>query len=257
MEEDYITVYWAPGAFHKDEEQWTHIYAQPQSLSSLLRSQRIDDPLKETSNALGCPASNDLYKNIFVFNHTFDTSFDISNEESSFIYDNSNNLNYPFYLENRTTLSLRILRNPVFKNKINMTYNMSWLLFASEPVTARFTAPYVPPFSPAENTILSSGEFDIGKWYRNFVLDYQIPVGNTRFEFKEGDPMFYVEFLTDKKIIFKRYLLTETLMNLSDESAASPSRYGRFKSLAQRYSMSENSLVPQQVLKEIRNNLVE
>lgn len=251
-----ITIYWAPSPFTKNDEQWTHIYQEPKSLSSILRSQKIDEPLKEISNAFACPASNDLYKNIFVFNHAFDTSFAISKEESSYIYENSNELNYPFYLENRTTLSLEVLRKPAFKNKINFVYNMGWLLFASEPVTARFSAPYVPPFSPMKNAILSSGEYNIGKWYRDFVLDYQVPVGDINFEFKENDPMFYLELFTNKKIEFKRYMLNETLFNLAKETSATPKRYGRFKTLAQRYSMAEKALVPQQILSEIKKNLL-
>ena len=254
--EEHITIYWSPSPFTKNDEQWTHAYQEPQSLSSVLRSQKVEDTLKQTSSAFACPASNDLYKNIFVFNHAFDTSFKISNEESSYIYDHSDELNYPFFLENRSTLNLQVLRKPVFKDRINFVYNMGWLIFASEPVVARFTAPYLPPFSPMKNAILSSGEFNIGKWYRDFVLDYQVTVGNIDFEFKENDPMFYLELFTDKKIKFKRYMLTETLLNLAKETSATSSRYGKFKSLAHRYLMAEKSLVPQQVLSEIKKNLI-
>jgi hypothetical protein len=134
---------------------------------------------------------------------------------------------------------------------------MSWNFFASEPVTARFSAPFFPSAEPVKNSYLSIGEFDIGKWYRTFMLEYHVPITSTYFSIKQDQPLFFIEFFTNKKIKFKRYTMSSELANLALEAGQSPTRYGQRKSLFERYKMAHGAGVPKMVLREIQKNLVD
>jgi hypothetical protein len=111
--------------------------------------------------------------------------------------------------------------------------------------------------SPVPGALFSGGEFDIGRWFRPFNADWHIPIEDGRFVIKKGDPLFYVELLTDKKVEFKRFTMTRKIMNILIECVESPMRYGRNLSLDTRYDMAEASGLPARVLREIQTNLIE
>lgn len=247
-----ITVYWAPSHFAVDDSSWSLLYAEPISLSSFSRS------LKSTykDGVHRCPAFNDGLNNTFLFKSNIDDTAEFSSGLLKGIHSNPNN-NYPMIFSTSSHVSVHSYRNSSFNDHVNVEYNMGWLLFADEPVVAKFTAPYFPAIAPAEGAMLATGEFDIGTWYRPYVLDYHIPVDTQRLVFKENDPLFYVEFKTDKKVILKRYLLTSTLKNLETEVSASHFRYGSFKNLTQRYAQFKRANLRSQILTEIKKNLVE
>jgi hypothetical protein len=134
---------------------------------------------------------------------------------------------------------------------------MSWLFFADQSVEARFTAPYFPPVTPAEGVMLSTGQFNIGEWYRDFSLDYHIPFGTKELIFEENQPLFYLEIRTDKKVIFKRYNLTPELRRIADECSTSSDIYESNKPLLHRYNMFKRSSSPERVLSYIKENIVE
>jgi len=139
----------------------------------------------------------------------------------------------------------------------NLEYNMGWAFFADEPLLAKFTAPYMPTHSPTPGAILASGEFDIGQWLRPWHLDYFVPNQAGGMEFNVDDPLFYIEFKTDKKIMFKRFNRSPIIDNIMIESVQSPSRYGSRKTLSQRYSMAKKAKMQNIILNEIKNNLVD
>jgi hypothetical protein len=169
----------------------------------------------------------------------------------------SDELQYPLFINDVAPLQVKVLRPPSIEGTSNIVYNMSWLMFADEPLVAKFTAPYFPATSPAKDVILSAGEFDIGQWFRDFNLDYHVPYGTKELNFEENQPLFYVEFKTDKKIILKRFMLTNEIRNLASECAESRNRYGSFFSLPQRYNMAKESKMSEQILSLIKQNTID
>jgi len=125
------------------------------------------------------------------------------------------------------------------------------------PLTARFTAPYLPTVSPSPGAILACGEFDIGQWFRPFNLDYHIPLDNTRFTVEEGQDLAYVKFDTTKKVLLKRFTFNKVLHHYAYEMSNTPNRYAEYIPLSQRYQMSKNSKMNKLILKEKKNNFVE
>jgi hypothetical protein len=137
---------------------------------------------------------------------------------------------------------------------IEPTY--SWLFFASEPVVARFTAPYLPTVSPADDSLLVCGEFDIGQWYRPFVLNYMVPKHVPYLTILKNNPLFFVEFKTDKNIIFKQYEVNDALNTYSNKCLRSPVEVGRSYTLEPRYEWLNETITANAIINEIEKVLV-
>lgn len=252
---DFITVYWSPGTFEKTEESWEMFYSEPKRvISQFTDTSKIKKEKNTTKPIFGCPATKDLVNNLYYFDYPMDANltFDLVNG-----FDNPNGV-YPFRVKTEGSgLALSTPRPTSLEGYFPLEYNMSWLFFADEPLVARFTPPYFPFYSPMNGSILASGEFDIGQWFRPFHIDYHVPITTTSFNLETNDPLFYVEFKTNKKIIFKRYSLNKELASLSRECINSPSYFGQLKKLKERYRFAEKSKMKERVLSEIRKNLYE
>lgn len=250
-----IVVYWAPSAFD-ETESWNFLYREPSLLLQDLNNIRGKDG--RDMNIFACPASNDYFRNLYVVRSNIKEDFEFPggylrayeklevNPGDSVITDNIGN-----------KVIMTKSRDAAYKGYCNLAYNLRWIFFAEEPLTARFSAPSYPAFSPVDGAILASGDYDIGQWFRSYNLDYHFPLDAKKFSLDIDDPMFYIQFFTDKKIIFKRFVFTDRLRALAQEFVRSPNNYQRFLPLSQRYEMAKRSQALQIVAKEIKNNLVD
>jgi hypothetical protein len=248
---DYITVYWAPSPYVTQEVSWTYIYPEPTNIFSELNKSRNKEAEK-SKGLFSCPSYVDAMKNVYVLKSAMDDTINVPEE----LFTNEPP-NYPFQYDSGSKLATTVIRQSSFDNHINISYNLGWLMFADEPLEVRFVAPYFPATSPADGVILSAGNMNIGKWYRDYRIDYHVPLGVEKLIIKDNQPLAYVEFKTDKKIILKRYQVTPTLRNIATELASTGFRYGFLKSLEHRYQKAKEALVPQQVLTEIKKNLID
>lgn len=245
-----IEVYWAPATFIPEEESWSLLYQEPKPILSNLITNSVPKALMPT-----CPAVKETFKNVFSLDSSID---DYHTLDPKMLSEAAHRK-----IENET-ISGTGGKVPLFKPRatsidgyINVSYGLRWLFFASEPTTMRLTAPYYPAYSPTDSALFSAGEFDIGRWYRQTNLDWHLPVQSTSFEVKAGSPLAFIEFKTDKKIIFKRYKLTKTLMNLAFEISNSSNTMGKHKSLLERYRQAHSAKIPAMVMSEIQQNLID
>lgn len=248
-----IIVYWAPATFIPSSQSWNFLYREPYPLFLDLVSMKSKD--KRDNNIFSCPVSNDFFKNIFSVKSNLAESFDFP---EGFLKNAETIQDFPYELGPiNNKVSIQKVRESSYLNYVDIVYNMQWIFFSEEPLIARFTQPYYPAKSPCEGSLLSSGEFDIGRWFRKYNLNYHIPIDAKTFSIEVDDPLFYIELMTDKKVIFKRFNFTDSLYQLSNEFSQSPTRYGKFWPLSERYEMAKKSKVLDVVLKEIKNNLVD
>ena len=75
------------------------------------------------------------------------------------------------------------------------------------------------------------------------------------FEITEGEPVAYWQFHTNKRIVFKRFFLSEELKAFG-VNAANASRWLPGKTLQERYDMFRASKMQEQVLAQIHRNAV-
>lgn len=224
------------------------LYSEPEAIYSRIRRGQ------PTADINRCPSFRNLFKTVYSIDSTIDDEFDLP-YPAMLMYAKTPDKHVPLMTDSKVRFSK--VRPTAIDGYINVEYNLSWAFFASEPVTVRVTAPYYPAVSPVPGALFSGGEFDIGSWYRPFNMDYHIPLEPGKFSIKEGDPLYYLEVFTDKKVEFKRYSMNMKLMHMLTESVEAPMRYGRNLSLKSRYDMARRSNLAGRVLKEIRANLIE
>lgn len=256
--ENPITVYWTTSSFIQDEESWALLYRTPETLLSITRTLKSEKP--RTKLMLACPAVTSFMSNVHVFTNAINNTVEfpegvLTTFNDRTVENYAQGITLPV-LESK--LKVTSNRESSLKGYANVGYNMSWTLFSDEPLIAKFTAPYYPPTAPCEGALLSIGKFDIGSWYRPFNLDYHIPLNTSKLEFKEDDHLFYVEFETERPIIFKRFTENKLLSELSNELVTKyPAMFGKFRPLKTRYEDAKKAKIPQIVLSEIRKNVIE
>lgn len=253
-----ITVYWTTGSFSPEEDSWSFLYQSPESLLSIIKGLKSEQP--KINQLLACPAINSFIPTVYVFKHAITNTVKLPNgiltELSTRDPSNeSTTLTVPV-LESKLTVTSN--RASSLEGYANIGYNMSWLLFSDEPLMAKFTAPFYPPTAPCDGALLSPGRFDIGSWYRPYQLDYHVPIDTLELHFKENDHLFYVEFETERPIILKRFVENKVLRQIRNETVNKyPQMFGKFRPLKTRYEDAKKAKIPEIVLSEIKKNVVE
>jgi hypothetical protein len=245
-----IEVYWSPATYIPEQESWALLYPEPLPVFADLVKKSTPKNKFTT-----CPAVKNTLKNVFALRAAIDDTHTLDPRQLKQMAKSESE--YQTIESPDGFLPLQKPRASSIEGFIDVTYHMRWLFFASEPLEMRLSAPYFPANSPTEGALFAPGEFNIGKWYRQINLDWHIPVDSTSFSVKADDPLAFIEFKTDKKIVLKRYNLTQSLMNLAFEASDSSRRMGKFKTLVERYKQAHSAKIPQLVLSEIRKNLVE
>jgi hypothetical protein len=255
---DTITVYWSTPIYNPKQESWSMIYSEPTPLFSDLRKERSPEASNKSS-VFHCPAMADTFDNLFVVKQAVENTVSFQKDDLIKAEEAVRTGEHPagYGMFNDSKLNMWAIRPSSFDNNINIMFNQGWMFYASEPLIAEFTAPYFPPISPAPGARIAPGKFDVGQWYRPYMLDYHLPLDTKKLEFKEGDPLYYIKFHTTKKVVLKRYVFTEELEHLQKEHVGAPARYGRFMPLAKRYELAKQAKVREQILYHIKQNCVD
>jgi hypothetical protein len=202
-----------------------------------------------------CPATRSALRNIFSVHAPLTETIDLSDVPLIELASDFSLEAYPLPVSSR--IALKRMRPSSYSDHINVNYNLAWYFFAEKPLMVRMTAPYFPTSSPADGSILATGEFDIGQWFRPINLDYHIPSSATSFSVTENQPLAFFEFQTTDTIRFQRFMLTPELEQIGYECSESAIRYGQRKTLAQRYRMFSRAGLNKIVSNRISQNLVQ
>jgi len=248
-----ITVYWSPDTFDTNTPYDVNDFNDPVPLAKYSFHSQIND-----SYFWQCPSIRDVTRNTFAFTSKYDEYTTLDPAELQKIHDDNNltrkGIEPPVV---KTTLKMPVIaaRMNSLDNHVNFNYGRSWSFFADEPLEAKFTAPWLPPTAPYPGTIMAPGTFDIGRWFRPFHIEYFVPTTATSFEFKENEAFFYLEFLTDRKIIFKRFDIrdSKTLLGISTECVLTGVHFDQPYGLPKRYKMFKNKGYRQTILEELAN----
>jgi hypothetical protein len=238
---DSVTVYWS--------------YIGDQDFTSGPLPIRHDVFQKNIENSYfySCPAFKDSIRNVFTFKVNKEKHISLEKNQLLDVYNNPKNSDR--YTEGIPVAdNLYSIRDSSLNAHVNLLYGHSWIFFADQPLVARFTAPYSPPTSPTPGAMLAQGEFDIGNWYRSFNLEYFVPNTATEWNYNFGDPIFFVEFKTDKKIIFKEYDCqgSESLVRIEDNLVSTLDTMPIGSGLTARYKMFKQNKIKNKILSEIQ-----
>jgi len=158
------------------------------------------------------------------------------------------NFNFSF-LDNKTFNENVMFR--VFKDKW-IDLKLDHLFFSDESLEISVLPAYFNNNELINNSILCSGRFNIGKWYRPFNPSY-ILKQNT-FSIKRNDILYYIKFHTDKKINLIHYKFTPKLEDYLD-STLSLKKYLPKSSFKFIYNLFLEKKYNKRILDEIKANL--
>ncbi len=199
--------------------------------------------LLETGSYRKCSAATSFLKNTFTFLHPKTATISYQSKD--------NNLTFSTDFD-----AWNIREDKPIDGRPGIDYDFRWVFFCEEPLLMKFTPPYLHNTSDRVTATIASGQFDISKWFRPVNPSYLLWKDQYSITVTKDEPAFYIEFFTDKKVIFKQFELDEKLEMIAYETA-NFSNFFPFESLLQRYVRFIKGNRHKRVLNLIKNNLLE
>jgi hypothetical protein len=235
-----LNVYWS--SINDANEDWSILFDEPTSLiSELSLNKNKNNP---DNNLLRCPAVTDLGKNLFVIKAPLTTSASFIIEDGR--VSNKMDTNDSKWIVNRA---------PSLHNQLLTMYSHPIILFAEEDVDVMLSDPY---FSNAPHKTWGSivpGIFNCGAWFRPLQIEFNVWEGITDVSLVEGEHLGYIKFFTDKKVVLKRFSMTEELKGQA-RVCSSAGNWEPKVPLSKRYDRFKRTKRDKFVLDNIKKNLL-
>jgi hypothetical protein len=195
-----------------------------------------------SGSILKCPSVIDITKNNFVITSPMDIDITWQNgkisvpkEMSSYVQIRDDNSGF---------LSLTFIKYIFFTEEENLTMRVRNAFFTNNDFTKKCN--------------IIEGEFNIGQWFRAIDLAFYFKEPGT-VSIKKGDPLLYIEFQAKENIKMKKYMFTTELSQIN-QYCLQAKNYNKFpiaNYFNLLYTMFNKSKVKTQILKHIKNNLVD
>ena len=230
------TVYWSPMLTPLvGDNHWNILFIEPQRLlNKVIKDKSIseDERLRELNK---CPAFVNLSKNIFFVENSLTTEFDVINNEIK-------------YKEGSMT-------SEVLGPK-SIVYGLPYVFFCEDDLEMMITSPHFSEINYNKYAMLIPSKFNISKWFRPIHLEMVLINSKNRFRIEEYEHMAYFTFLTDDKVVLKRFDTNEKLRKLAS-TCGSVSRWWKDIPLIKRYDRFLKTKTNRLILTEIKKQLVE
>lgn len=251
-ESNSINVYWAPNSVPQDNGpigNWNMLYEDPVNVFKYWTQFDIKGATKEEDSFIKCPAFKNLSKNMYAWNWPIDCSYSYKAHSLDV-----NQIEVTPLTE--SYMACHVPRNQTMSVGPNIEFSYRLHMFAEEPVEIMLTSPYLQKVEYMKYGFLTSGQFDIGQWFRTLNVEIQLYSNEGELHFKRGEPIFYVNFLTDKKINFKRFELTSEIDSYSRKCINAKHMFGYKMPLIRSYEIFNKSRTRDILLKKIKENLI-
>jgi len=242
-----LVIYWSP---HSSGEipiigEWNMMYPEPTNVfSDLMKVKNLE---AKDNSFMSCPAATGRLKNMFVFKNGMNSEYE---------FDNTDPKNRWIRLISENGISVRYTRQSAWSNGASLDFSMQHIFFSEEPVDAVFSPPFMHQAEYIKYGTCIPGTYDISKWFRPFVFEIQTWKSSGKFILPEGDPLFYIEAFTDRKIILKRFVMNKTLHDYAQACVKAKNEYGSHLPLVENYRRFTSSRMNELILKEIKANLL-
>lgn len=237
---DHVVVYWAN--IPDDDLDWAILFEEPSPLiQELVNNKNKNNP---DNNLLRCPAVTDLFKNVFVIKNPLESSASFVIEDGMVSREMSSN-------DSRWVVN----RPPSFTNQLLAMYRHPIIFFSETDIEIMMTDPY---FSKAQHKSWGSivpGIFSCSSWFRPIQIEFNVWDNTNNLYLEKDEPLAYIKFMTNKKVILKRFTMTEALISQA-KICSSAGRWEPKISLAKRYQRFRATKRDKFVIQEIKNNLV-
>jgi hypothetical protein len=244
-----LIVYWAPyGGEEVKTNRWNLLYDDPYNKQSDLIKNKSQFCNSKTS-FFACPAFGNKLKNTYVFKSPIESSYDYD-------FSNIDNVLIQPKKPHKPYLNIYSPRVEALSDKPQIRLGLDYLFFCEESLTATFSAPYFDQAKYLKYGAIAPGTFDIGQWFRPYPVEITLWNKVGEFCIEEDEPIFYVEFLTDRPIIIKRFKPTEQVLTYAAACASAPSDIKNGIPLVERYKKFKNTRMNDLIMNEIRNNIL-
>lgn len=241
MNNDEIVVYWSFSGFEVGGET-QYRFDEPRRIKLDIKQLDKDNGL--STQFFRCPAFKDVMDSTFTINSPFDFTIRSANEQFMF--------EAPY--ASQDFLSKYFLIRDV-KSKF-FTFKTPFLFFCEESLQIQQTGAYFNQNNFIDKTLIIPGKYDIGKWFRPLETPFIFKNDIENVSVNENDVLMYVSFLTNKKVILKRFHHTLELEELIREMSGLKRFKTEFKPLSWFYEKFSSNGIKKKVLKLIKENLV-
>lgn len=191
-----------------------------------------------------CPAYQDHINNLYYIGASFDYDLFIREDGgiSTHFYDQKTFDDYMF---------IRDLKEKIF------SFNDGYLFLAdTDSLLLSQIHPYLHSNGFSDNTVLIPGTFDIAKWPR--ILEASFHMKNDKLSFKEHDPLYYIKFYTNEKIVFKHFFYTNKMKNYFNYATNTKNYKPKVNKLEFFYDLfAKKKRLKKMMLEEAKKNLLE
>lgn len=227
-------VYWSPclepqeGDYH-----WNMLFIEPQKLLNKFAIDTTDSEDDRIKNLKRCPSFVNLTRNTFYIENCMTNEFNIVDGQ------------------------LNQKEGTLFVNggKDTMTYGLSYLFFCEEDLEILLTPPYLTETKYEKYAKLIPGRFNISKWFRPINMEMMFMNKDKHFRIEEHEHLAYFSFLTDDKVILKRFDLNDTLRKLAN-TCARVDGWWKDVPLLKRYDRFLKTKTNKVVMSEIKKQLI-
>jgi hypothetical protein len=238
-----LVVYWAP--YWTADKNYSILFEEPTNLYKELAANK--EPRSKRISLFNCPAVNGRMKNTFVFRNTVDTKieYDFTNPDNPLIRSL-----YGHQAINTKPSS--------FVNGAYFTIQTMWIFFCEEPLEALISPPMMhKPTKFSNKGFFPPGKMDIGQWFRPVTSEIQLWDSAGELEIKDQDPLFYLELLTDRPVVLKRFVMDHELVEVMNSCVRSTDLFGKGMPLIDKYKKFIKSKSDKKTINAIKKNLVD
>lgn len=244
---DVVNIYWCPVSISDHnpnlENDWRILYDSPQNLYDNFNKNRDH---KGHDNFLVCPSVRNILKNTYYFTNLIDAEYKFSLVNNEVIVEPTS----------KEFLNYQVRRKPSITTGPLFELGLGYMFFADEPLVATFTSPFFHEPGYTKYGSIVPGEYDIGQWIRPYLFEVQCWDNSGVFKIKENEPIFYVRFNTDKKIVLHEFKETYNLRKLISVNVNIRNVYKTGGLLKSYYHLFNRSKMKNTILTEIKKGLV-
>jgi hypothetical protein len=245
MKEKSVDIYWAPVYISKNGLQDNLIYQDPVNLyvDFLPQKSKHSGP----ASFFNCPAVTDRMKNTFVFKNNLTTEF----------YYDFSDINNPIVNE-ICGIGVDFYKHSNIIGGAAIALDMLWIFFSEENIPLYFNPPYYhKPTDLSSKGYFPSAKINLNQWFRPYSPEIQMWESSNHVKINEGDPFFYIEAITDKKVNLKRFYMNQKLKEVMDSCTSSINTHGARLPLIDRYNRFVQTKTNQIVIKEIKKQVLD
>lgn len=244
-----IVVYWANKDFNYE------IPAPDYAIKDLHeRVARLEEhDAFNTAGILRCPIVNTYLKNTFRIKSPVDYSIILDTTQSKVFsrhYDQKFFDDYVFIRDAKSgVVSFSFASSVFFTEEESLIMELKHANYATNALV--------------NNTSFMGGEIDIGRYCRMTDYAFFINRYNEFLSVNRGDPIHYVRFLTDKRVVLKKFNFTDEIKTLISPVINVNTRIKHltgipvWKKMEQYYSFFKSSQIKKLLIKKIKENLLD